>query len=368
MTINNTMFAGTAVAPPPVAKPNTFTNGTNFSPSADNIQPYSNTPQPITADNIQPIAHDTPINKPKENFDQTLRKTVKADSPQQNQNNKKPDKDESASTIPPSENTAQPFSTKEIPLTFGLLVKENTTKTEPKTGHQLAQLFANLKDGKSSPVTGQVTKSAETKLLVNTEKAQNTLKSSLPNNSKDQPTLQTVLPIMPEGTPTADTQPGEGKKTDKISVSNGTALTTKAITNKENVKELLPDAFAGANNKTTEINEKSPPVDTAVIAGSTKSSDLNGKNPGLDTLVEDGGKKTEEDTALADKSAIGANEKTAELKPNISQVQNKIIEPKSQSVGIAPEQSTTIHNKTTDSKTTNSEILSASPKENSKEI
>jgi flagellar hook-length control protein FliK len=372
MTINNTMFAETAVASPPAAKPNAFTNGTNFSPSADNIQPYPNTPQPTTADNIQPIAHDKPINKPKENFDQTLRKTVKADSPKQNQNNKKPDRDEPASTIPPSENTAQPFSTTEIPLTFGLLVKENTTKTEPKTGQQLAQLIANLKDDKSSPVTGQVTKSAETKLLVNTEKVQTTLKSSLPNTSKDQPTLQTVLPNISEGTPIADMQPGEGKKTDKISVSNGTALTTKTIINKENVKELLPDAFAGANNKTTEINEKSPPVDNTVIDGSTKSFDLSGKKTGLETLVEDGGKKTEKDTAMIDKSAIHTNEKTAELKPNFSQIQNKIIEPKSQAVGVAPEQSTTPHNKTTDSKTTdskttNSEILSESSNENSKE-
>ena len=378
MTINNTMFAGTAVASPPAAKPNAFINGTNFSPSADNIQSYSNTTESTTADNIQPIAHDKTINKPKENFDQTLRKTVKADSPQQNQNNKKPDKDEPASTILPSENTAQPFSTKEIPLTFGLLAKENSTKTEPKTGYQLAQLIANLKDGKSSPVTGQATKSAETKLLVNTEKVQTTLKSSLPNTSKDQPILQTVLPNMPKDTPTADTQHGEGKKTDKISVSNGTALitkaiingegkktdkisvsngtalTTKAITNKENVKELLPDAFAGANKKTAEINEKSPPVDTAVIDGSTKSFDLSGK-------------KTEEDTALTDKSTIHTNEKTAELKPNFSQIQNKIIEPKSQAVGVAPEKSTTIHNTTTDRKTTNSEILSESSNENSKE-
>ncbi|MCP4613811.1 MAG: hypothetical protein GY845_34410 [Planctomycetes bacterium] len=362
MTTNSMMFAGTAVAPPPAATPNTFSNSTNFSPSADNIQPYSNTFESTTADNIPPIAHDKPINEPKENFDQTLRKTLKADSPQQNQNNKKPYKDEPASAIPPYENAAQPFSTTETPITFGLLVKEDATKTEPKTEHQLAQLIANLKDSKSSPVTGQTTKSADTKLLVNTEKAQTTLKSSLSTTSKDQPTLQTVLPNIPEGTPTADTQPGESKKTDMTSVSNGTALT-----NKENAKELLTDAFAGTNNKTTEINEKSPPVDTAVIAGSTKSSDLNGKNPVLDSLVEDGGKKTEEDTALTDKSAIGANEKAAELKPNISQVQNKIVEPKSQAVGIAHEKPTTTDNTTTDSKITNSGILSESSDKNSKE-
>ncbi|MDT8302850.1 MAG: hypothetical protein RQ760_15315, partial [Sedimentisphaerales bacterium] len=191
MTINNTMFAGTAVAPPPAAN---FTNNTIFPQSADNTQPYSNTPESTTADNMQVIGQNKPINKPKEDFNQTLRKTVKADSPQQNQNNKKTDKNEPASEIQPSEDTAQPFSTTEIPVTFGLLVKENATKTEPKTGIQLAQLIANLKDGKSSPLTGQATKSVETKLLVNTEKGQTGLKISLPNNSKDQSTLQTVLP------------------------------------------------------------------------------------------------------------------------------------------------------------------------------
>jgi flagellar hook-length control protein FliK len=129
----------------------------------------------------------------------------------------------------------------------------------------------------------------------------------------------------------------------------------------------MPDALAGANNKTTEINETTPPADASVVANSTKSSDLSGKIPGLDTLVEDGGKKTKEDETVTDKSAIHANEKTPELKTNFSQVQNKIIAPKSQPAGIAPEKSTTILNTTTDSKTTNSEILSESSNENSKE-
>ena len=374
MTIDNTMFAGTAVAPPPATKPNTFTNGTKFSPAADNIQPYSNTPESTTADNMPAIAQKEPINKSRQDFNQTLRTTVKAESPQQNQNNKKPDKQEPASETPSKTNSAQSFSTTEIPLTFGILVKENTTKTEPKTGHQLAQLIANLKDGKSSPVTGQATKSAEIKLLVNTEKGQlglktvlpetpkgqTGLKSSLPNTSKDQPTLQTVLSDISEGTPTTDTQPGEGKNTDKISVSNGTVLTTKA-------KELMSDALAGTNHKTTEINEKTPPVDASVVTNSTKNSDLSGKKPVLDTLVEDGGKKTKEDTALTDKSAIHANENTPELKTNFSQVQNKIIAPKSQPAGIAPEISSTNLNTTTDSKTTAPEVHSESSGGNSKE-
>ncbi|MBC8470095.1 MAG: flagellar hook-length control protein FliK [Planctomycetes bacterium] len=382
MTIDNMMFAAAAVAPPPANKPNTFTNGTNFSPPIDNIQPYSNTPESTTADNIPAVTQNKPINKPRESFNQTLRKTVNVDSPQKNQNNKEPDKDELVSAIPSGEDSAQFFPATEIPLTFGLLVKENATKTEPKTAQQLAQMITNLKDGKSSPVTGQATKSAENKLLVNTEKGQlglktvlpetskgqTGLKSSVQSTSKDQPTLQTVLTNISEATSTADTQPGEGINTDKISASNGTALTTKAINNKENVKELMFDPLAGANHKTTEINEKTHHVDASVVADSTKSSDLNGKKSGLDNLVEHGDKNTEKDTTLTDKSAIHANEKTADVKINFSQVQNKIIEPKSQPVGIAPEISTTALNTTTDSKRTNSEILSESSDGNSKEF
>ncbi len=361
MTINNMLFDASAVARPPANKLNTFTNGTNFSPSEDNIQPYSNTSESTTADNIPAIVQNEPTNKPKQDFNQTLRTTVKAESPQQNQNNKKPDKQEPASATSSRANSAQSFSTTESPLTFGLLVKENATKIEPKTGHQLAQLIANLKDGKSSPVTGQAAKSAEIKLLANTEKVQlglktvlpetskgqNGLKSSSPNTSKEQTTLQTVLPNISKGTSTADTQPGEAKNTDKISVPNGTVPTTKA-------KELMPDALAGANHKTTEINEKTPPVDASVVTNSTKSSDLSGK-------------KTKEDTILTDKSAINTEEKTLESKTNFSQVQNKFIEPKSQLAGIAPEKSTTTLNTTTDSKTTISEILSESSDGNSKE-
>ncbi len=370
-TIDNTMFAAAAVAPPPAAKPNTFTNSTTFSSSTDNIQPSSNTPESTTADNIPAVVQNEPINKPREDFIQTLRKTVKAESPQQNQNNKKPDKNDLDSAIPSKENAAQSFSTTEIPLTFEILVKENATKTEPKTGSQLTQLIANLKDGKNSPTTGQATKSSEIKVLVNTEKdqtglkavlpetskGQSGLKSSLPNTSKDQPTLQTVSTNISESTPTADTLPGEGENTDKISASNDTVLTTKA-------KELVPDVLAGANHKTTQINEKTPPVDASVVTNSTKSSDLSGKKSDLDTLVEDGGKKTNEDTTLTDKPAIHADEKTPELKTSFSQVQNKSIEPKSQPAGIAPENSTANLNTTTDSKTT---VLSESSDGNSKE-
>jgi len=360
MTINNMMFAPAAVAPPPANKLNTFTNGTNFSPSADNIQPYSNTPESTTSDNIPAIAQNEPINKTNQDFKQKLRTTIRAESPQQNQNNKKPDKQELASATPSKANSAQSVSTTESPHTFGLLVKDNATKIEPKTDRQLAQLIANLKEGKSSPVTGQAAKSAEIKLLENTEKGQIGLKSSLPNTSKDQTTLKTILPNISEGTPTADKQTGEAKNTNKIKVSNGSILSTKA-------KELMPDALAGANHKTTVINEKTPPVDASVVTNSTKSSDLNPKKPGLDTLIEDGNKKTKEDTTLTDKSAIHTNEKTPELKTSFSQVQSKLIEPKSQPVGIAPEKSTTTPNTTTDSKTTNSEILSESSDGNSKE-
>ncbi len=375
-TIDNMLFAGTAVAAPPVPKPNTFANARQFSPTID----HTNAPESTTADNMPAIARNESVNKPTQDFRQTLRKSQ---SPRHDhRDNTKPDKQEPASATTSKTNPIQSLPAPANPITLGAYVKEAATKMEPKTGRQLAQLIADVKDDKSNPVTGQAAKSDEIKLLVTTDKGQLGLKtilpesskgqtglqSTLPNTSKNQSELQTVLSNIPESTPTADTQPGESKNTDKISVSNGTVITTKAITNGENIKELIPDALAGTNHKTTETNEKTPPVDTSVVAGNPKSSVLSGKKPGPDTLVDDDSKTTSVDTTLTDKSAISNNnEKTPALNTDFSMVQGKFAEPKSQSVGTAPEQSTPITNTPSDSKTTANKILSESSGGNSKE-
>jgi len=269
LTIDNMLFTGTAVAAPPASKPNTFTNATHFSPGADDTPPPSNTPESTTTYNTPPIAEIEPINKSTQDFSHTLRKTAATEAPQQDQDNTKPEKQDSASAIPSEANPTQSPSAPETPITPGALVKEAATKMEPKTGRQLAQLIVNLKDGKSPPVTGQAAKAAEIKLLVTTDKGQLG--------------LQTVLSNTSEGT--VDTQPplvaGGGKNTDKIPISNSTVASTKAPSNGENAKELMSDALVDADGKTTATNEKTPTVNTNFPPVQTKFTEHQSQPVGI---------------------------------------------------------------------------------------
>jgi len=148
LTIDNMLFTGTVVAAPPASKPNTFTNATQFSHAADDTPPPSNTPESTRTDNIPTITQDESVNKPMEDFRHTLRKTAATEAPPQDQDNTKPEKQDSASAIPSKADPTQSPSSPETPITPGALVKEVATTMEPKTGRQLAQLIVNLKDGK----------------------------------------------------------------------------------------------------------------------------------------------------------------------------------------------------------------------------
>jgi len=335
LTIDNMLFAGTAVAAPPAPKPNTFTNATRLSPAADDTPPPPNTLEPTTTDNTPFITRNEPVNKPTQDFRHALRETVMSKTTQKAQDRTKSEKQDPASATPSKANPTQSLSAPEAPITPGALVKETATKMEPKTGRQLAQLNTDLKDGKSPPVTGQAAKSAQIKLLVTTDKSQLGLKTVLPETSKGQPGPKIVLPDTSNGQPglqtvlsntsegTADTQPplmaGGDKNTDKISISNSTVVPTKGPTNGENAKELMSDALVDADSKTTN-----------------------------------------EEAAMTDKSAIPGNEKTPALNTNFPPVQTKFTEPQSQPVGISPEKSTPLANKPSESKAAAPEILSES--------
>ncbi|MCH8118410.1 MAG: flagellar hook-length control protein FliK [Planctomycetes bacterium] len=319
LTIDNMMFAGPAVAAPPAPKPNTFTNATRLSPAADDTPPPPNTLEPTTTDNTPFIARNEPVNKPAQDFRHRLRETVMSKTTQKAQDRTKSEKQDPASAIPSKTNPTQSPSAPEAPITPGALVKEAATKMEPKTGRQFAQLITDLKDGKSPPVTGQAAKSAQIKLLVTTDKGQLGLKTVLPETSKGQHGLKTVLSNTSEGT--ADTQPGQDKNTDKISISNSTVVPTKGPTNGENTKELMSDALVDNDSKTTTTNKGA---------------------------------------ATTDKSAIPGNEKTPALNTNFPPAQTKFTEPQSQPVGITPEKSTRLANKPSESKAAAPEILSES--------
>jgi flagellar hook-length control protein FliK len=410
LTIENMLFTGaTALAAPPANKPVPSANATQFSQAPDNTCPSSNTPESITADNISTNVQKEAKSKPRQDFNQMLRKTVKTESPQQNQKNMKSDKQYPTSELPSKVNPAKSTSTPEIPITLGALIKENAIKMEPKTCSQLAQLITNLKDGKSKPVTEQAAKSAEIKLLVIPDKSQLGIKTVLPDKSKDQPVLKTVVPDtfgdlhktqtslsnISKGISTTNTQPGKSKNNDEISASNSTVITTKASTNVENTKELISEALFNTKNNKAVTNEKNPLSSTSVVAGGAKNLLINSQKAGPNTLVDYGSKTNKPDQNLTDKSVIHINEKTSVLNTNFSQAQNKItgqdsqpieIIPEkstpnadfsqlqnktngqdSQPIGITPEKSTPNANITTDSKTTNSEIISESSNSNNKD-
>jgi flagellar hook-length control protein FliK len=351
LTIDNTLFTGTAVAAPPAPKPNTLTNATQCSRVADDTPPLPNTPESTTTDNIPTITQNEPVNKPMEDFRHTLRKTAKIEAPRQDRDETKSEQQDPASAKPSKANPTQSPSAPETPIQLGALVKEVATKMEPKTGRQLAEFIANLKDGESPPVTGQAAKSAEIKLLVTTDKGQ--------------PGPKIVLSKIPEGT--ADTQPGQGKNTDKIPISNSTVASTKAPGKAENAKELNPNALVDDGSKTTVTNDKTASGDTSVVTGSLKSSALSGKKLGAGNLVDDDSKTTNEETTMTDKSAIPGNEKTPAVNTNFPPVQTKFTESQSQPVGTTPEKSALIAAQPSGSKAADPEIVSESSGGNGKE-
>jgi hypothetical protein len=205
LTIDNMMFATTTLAAPSVIKPVTVTNEPQFSQAPDNTYQYSNTYEPITTDKISSIGQREHISKPKQDFKQALRK-VEDESSQQDQKNAKSDKEYSVSELTSKAKPTESPSTSEIPITHGILVKENATKMEPKTGSQLAQLIANPKENKFNSIIEQTAKSADIKQPVTTEKDQSGPKSILPDSFSDQHKLHTSLSNISKGISITDTQ------------------------------------------------------------------------------------------------------------------------------------------------------------------
>jgi len=327
LTIDNMLFAGTAIAAPPVSKPNTFTNATQFSPAADDTPPPSNTPESTKTDNTSPIAQNEFTNKFTQDFSHTFRKTAVTEAPQQDRDDTKPKEQGSA-----SHKAVQPDIVQGWLAQYRQTVQKGKeglptiTNIKPKAGYELAQLLTNLKADKSPPVTGKAAKSAEIKLLVTTDEGQLGLK--------------TVLSNISEGT--ADTQSGQGNNTNKILIPNSTVASTKAPGNGENAKELIPDALVVAGGGNKKLTPETP------VDNDSKSTNTN------------------EEAATTDKSAIPGNPKTTALNTSFPPVQSKFTEPQSQPVGIAPEKSAPIAAKPSDSKSAATEIFSESSGGNGK--
>jgi flagellar hook-length control protein FliK len=362
LTIDNMMFAGITFASQSIS----YANDSQFSQATDNTYPYSNTAESITTDKISTIIQNGHISRPKQDFEQTLRKTVESKSPQKNQKNTKSNTQNPTSELPTKANSAQSHSTLETPITHGILVKDNATKIEPKSGGQIAQLIVNLKNGKSNSIPEQASKSVETKLSLTTSKEQSGLKSVLPDTFNEQHKLHTSLSNISKGISPTDIQPGQSKHNNKIA-SNGAVVATKNPTDVENTKALISDAFVDTKDNKNVTKEKTFILGTSIVAGNTKNPPSNDQKVNPETIVGDGDKTTKEGNILTDKFVIDTDEKTHVLNTNSSQVQNKITDQNSQPTKIVPENSVLNPNIKDDSRTTDSEIISESSDINNKE-
>ena len=300
LTIDN-MFAATAGAAPAPPKPNAIKKAAQFSPTPDDNPPPVNIPETTKTDNTPTNAEDELVNKPPQDFSQTLRKTVRTETPPKADGNTTSKKQDLTSGASSEVNSAQLPSTTESTMSVAQLVKEVATTAQPKSGHLLAQLTASFTAAKSPPVTGQAAKAAEIKLLLTTgDKGQLGLKTAVPDTSNGQLGLKTVLPDTSKGIPTADTQLGEGTNADKIPMSNETVVPTTTPDSGENTKELIHEALLDNDGKAATTGEK---------------------------------------TAVADNSATSETQETPQLNTNCPLVQDRPSGPQSRLVGISPQES-----------------------------
>ncbi len=312
--IIDNMFVATASAVPSPSRPNAVKKAAQFYPTPDDNPPCVNTPETTKTDNTPTSAENEPVNKPPQDFSQTLRKTATAETPPKVDDNTTLKQQDLTSEASVTINPAKLFLTSVSTISVAPLVKEIATTAQPKVGHLLARLTANLSTDKSLPVTGQAAKAAEIKLLLtNGEKGQLGLKTVLPETSNGQLGLKTVLPDTSKGAPTADTQLGEGKKGDALLMPNETVVPTTTPDNGENTKELKHEAL---------LNNDSKPATTG------------------------------EKTATADTPAISNTQETLPLNTNCPPVQDKSSEPQSQLIGICPEKSARAAETPTDNKAT----------------
>jgi flagellar hook-length control protein FliK len=334
LTINN-MFAGLGGALGAQKRQDTGTKGKLISPVADDKPTHVNSPEIETADNTAPDAGRSVSKKPAREFRHVLSEKTKGEDPQKSQNHAE-SKEQSGVSDPakPADNVETRPAENTVPVPQS---KEGiTAKAEPKAGREPAQLIPNLKSEKSSFVTGHAAKSAEIKLVLGAEKGQlglktilpeksnglNGLKMVLPEKSNGLKGIETVLPDTSGITPAQKAQPQTEQKGGKIVPHNETAVDTKVLTNKGNIKELAPEVPAGLSVK-ADVSEKKA-ADTVVLVTSTpaKAPTVNTKRDVvLNIDGDEKGKKTATDAKKASVTPVQAKfvGKQAEL-PGASQI------------------------------------------------
>ena len=321
LTIDNSFVApvGASGAPP---KANARHAEKPSFPVADEKPPQvDSAPAGVTDD----VPMDTPkaiAERPTREFRQVLREKTRTDSSPKTQNdNESTEQSAVSALIKPKQVLQMWLAENAIPVPQSK--DAAAAKVEPKAGCELGQLIAGSKPEKSPPVTGHAAKSAQIKALHTTEKGQLGLKTVLPEKSNGENGLKVVSPEGSAMASAVKAQPAANVRTDKIVALGRAAVDAKALGNKADVKELVPEASAAAGGKTAAANEKLQRVDASAHSDATKAPTPNAKKDVVSSAFADGdgtkmsadGKKAPPSTALPSTAADLA-EKQSQAAPS----------------------------------------------------
>jgi len=275
-----------------------------FSPVADNESPRANSAQTGATDNVSKDTRKAIADRPTREFRQVLREKTGTDSCPKAQNDGESKEHNSKEQGAVSGLTEPKQAVK-------MWLAENSTPVpqsedaaaataEPEAGCEPGQLIADVKPEKSFPVTGHAVKSAQIKALAATEKGQLGIKTVLPEKSNGENGLKVVSPDESAIASAAKAQAGANGRTDKIVALGEAAVDTKALNNKADVKETLPEASADASGKTAVANKKLQGANASADSDATEATATNAKKDLVPNAFADGdGKKVSADGGKA---------------------------------------------------------------------
>ncbi|MHC4571541.1 MAG: flagellar hook-length control protein FliK [Planctomycetota bacterium] len=229
-------------------------------------------PEVTTTDNIPTGAQKTPVNESLQEFRNAVLKGKAAEEPPKAQASNKSKGQSQTFAVASQPNVVQSWLAQYPLVEHG--EKGLAREMGPKAGHELAQLLTSLKTDEFPHATGLSAKSVEKELLVTIDKGQLGLKTVSPDSSRGQIGLKTVLPETYSGMLSTDTQPEEGKNTEKVQISNKTLIAPKDLINLESGKKSIPKVVTDDSKIVTD-GEKLEMVAKPALSGGQKAPVLN---------------------------------------------------------------------------------------------
>jgi hypothetical protein len=289
LTIDNILAGPISLTP---AAPRPDAGGKDkIAPVEDDRPPKANSFQTRGTDNVLTDTGKAVSDKPSQEFRQVLRDKTTSEAPAKAQNGTESQEQSTVSNpVRPKDIVQTWLAESSVPV---LQSRDGAAaRVEPRAGCRLAQLIAGIEAEKLAPPTGHAAKSAEIKLLHTTDRGQLGIRTVLPEKSNGQNGLKTVSPDASRIMPAAKGQPGMDAKTDKTSKPNETIVDTEALTNKGNVKTLMPKASADAGSKMTAAEKKATSEDASVAVDASRLPARNAKKELMPDTSLGGGSKT----------------------------------------------------------------------------